>query len=302
MKLIYSLILVSFLLSSCILCKEEGETEEELGIGNLGLPTSQQPEALFGFGQNVVGNQDLLVEEIFSFIKGPCSRNRGLESDFFYGLRENLTFTLFVPAELQLCQNGVCSRGINNILIGGEWAFYSKDSKKFAKQATFVFDIELPTGNSVKNPPTGDNSVSLFAGFTGSYIGERPYLYGSFGATITPPQNGNSLGSTLLYEFGGGYDFFLVKDWIFMGTVEWSGIFTHGISAGSPVPGAGDSDTTEPAASVSNTNIVFLGPTIFISTKKFILEAGIQWPIVQNGFSYEDKTSYRAAVSLVYKF
>jgi hypothetical protein len=288
---------------------ESDHKGEQLKIGNLALPISQQPSPLFSIGQNIIEKGDLLLQSSFGQLKGPHQNLFGIIEEPIYGVSDNFSILLGVPAAPLLKQDMFKSSGISDIFVQAEYAYYNKEHYTSNDQATVLAALLFPTGSIKKKPPTGLGTASVFLGGTASHISIDWYVFISSGALFTPPNHKLSFGSQFLYEAGLGVNLGNPRGWIALGLVEFNGIYSHpGVSKSASVPAA------TPAAHHTGTvakgiplpsgkgNIIFLGPSIYLSSERAIIQAGIQFPIVQQFASKRSKTDYRIGISLSWKF
>ena len=172
-------------------------------IGNLTLPASQQPNPLFGFGQNVVNKGDLQAILTVDRIKGKHKRYSEVIPAVLYGISDSFSLFVYQPiAHFSRCCNR--SSGLEDAFIQLEYAFYNYVQPNYFIQATVVGSLVLPIGSSKKQPPTGFGSPSFFLGGTCSYNATDWYIFGSAGTLLTTAHHGTKFGSIFLYQGGVG--------------------------------------------------------------------------------------------------
>ncbi|MDZ4124563.1 MAG: hypothetical protein U1E02_10355 [Hydrogenophaga sp.] len=270
----------------------EEDSVEHVEQGNLALPTSQQPEPLFGFGQNIVDQGDIQALGFASYLNGKNERFFEVAPAVLYGISDTFSLLFAVPVAAQLKQDGYCSAGVSDLLLQGEYAFYNKDRQTYANQATFVASILLPTGSHKKVPPTGFGSPTFFLGATASHMSVDWYVFSALGTLLTTAHNhGTVFGKQFLYEAGFGRNIaYREKRWLLNWLLEFNGQF----SARDKIQGIVDKN--------SGGNTFSIGPSLFFSTQRLLLLGGVAFPVAQHLFGVQNKARYQVAFYASWKF
>ncbi|MGC2310979.1 MAG: hypothetical protein WA432_05155 [Candidatus Babeliaceae bacterium] len=284
-----------FLSLMCITVFLKGREEEEATYvkkGNLALPPSQQFGPLFGFGEYIVEKGDLQTFILPSSLRGKNKEVTSILSSVLYGISDTLSLLINIPVLTKNRLGQCCSSGISDIFVQMEYAFYNKDATTYANQATIVGNMSFPTGSATKNPPTGLGSPSFFIGCTASHLAVDWYFHGSAGAILTTPYHHEKIGNTFLYQAGFGKNISYSPDrYIFSWMIEFDGIYSeHSVFSGIH-RGRG-----------SGGNSIFIGPSLWFSTQRLILQAGIEIPLYQRLFDKQDKAQYFIVFDVCWKF
>jgi len=265
---------------------------EQLKIGNLALPTSQQPGSLLGIGQNIVDKDDFQLFTYVDHMNGCCKSFTEVWPTILWGIQNNLSLFIQQPIAAKFQQNNQISKGLEDLLIQFEYAAYEKDKETATDQITVVVNVTIPTGSAYKQPPTGFGASSYFLGMTASHAGSNWYPFASTGVIVTTSDNGTKFGNQFLYECGLCKNIsYRSNEWIFSWMVEMHGLYKQ-------------RDTiTGTINQNSGNNAILLGPSLWFSTQRFIAQAGISWPVYQKLFGNQKNTdNYYIAVDIGWKF
>ena len=269
---------------------ETGDTLPERG--NFSLPSTQQPSPLLGFGQNIIPEDAALIFLVPTRYQGAKVQVSELIPIGIYGIRDNFSVLLSVPAVLRDKDGDTTASGFPSALLQFEYAPYENQTSTFVEQWTLVGNISIPTGADIdKRLATGFNASSAFVGTTFARTYEEWLFFASDGVTITIPYQGESGSNTLLYQAGLGKNIYSVpSEHIFAGLLGVDGVYT----GKAKYDGIIDPD--------SGGNTLFLTPSLFFSTPKFIAQLGIGIPVVQNLFGNQNKINYLLAANLGWRF
>ena len=261
--------------------------------GNLAFPTSQEPSPLFSLGQNIVDKKDLLALATFEQNGGHMRDYISLIPSVLYGITDDLSILGYLPIVFEYKQDdhGKLKRGIGDLTLQAEWAFYNNDQPDRSYQATFVGNIGLPTGAWRPDKPNlGLANVSFLLGGTFSYLSANWYAFISGGALLTTTRESTKYGNQFFYEAGAGYRLGTIKNWLFNIILEFNGAFYQSDKL------CGSTDHT------SGGNVIYLGPSLYAATyDHFIFIAGAQFPITQSLMSVF-KTDWRYSIYGAWKF
>lgn len=299
------IILSVFLLLASLKClaspdkssaKEEASTdtsakEEPSKIGNFVLPSSQQPGAFLSFGQHVIDKNKKQFLFFTDYIKGSGKHNIDVAPGFNYGITDKLSIFVNMPFAARYKLDGSHSSGIEDMLVQLEYAFSNSSTTRYTQQATFVTNVTFPTGSTEKSPPTGVGSESFFLGAT--FI--RTYVdwfgFTSHGVVLTTSHDETKFGNQFLYQFGIGRNIFSIpSEWIFAWLIEADGTYTQKNKI---------QDVTDPN---SGGNILFITPSLWISSPHLILQLGGGVPVAQHLFGTQHKSRYLLGFQFIWTF
>lgn len=274
----------------CILNAREEDVVPHVQEGNLALPTSQQPGPLFGFGQNIVDAHDKLLYASLDYIHLKTGHLTNVGPSFLYGISDDLSLYFSVPIIL-FDDNSEKPVHLAECIVQAEYAFYNKDTPTWANQATFVANITLPTRNVAL---INDLAVpSIFLGLTFSHLSINWYAFTSEGILGGFPQKNFKKDIQFFYQFGVGRNIIKPKGWIIMALIELLGNFTQQIFA----------IRSTKMQNNSKNNIIYIAPSIFASTEKLIIQAGIAFPISQTSSdNVFTRISSQVGINLAFKF
>ncbi len=275
------------------------EHVDPLPIGNFALPISQQPSPLFSFGQNIVDKHDALGYVNPIYFKGKDRKIFFNELIAIYGLTDEASLFIQLPAPAINKENHLFSSGFGDLLIQGEYAYFDRRNANSVSQATIVGSIFLPTGIFQEDGPnasphvpfTGLGSTAFFLGATASHTTFNWYMFTSLGGVFTTNTKKKSkLGNSCLYQAGIGRNIAHFNDKILLLLFELDGI----TSKHDRIEGITDFN--------SGGNVIFCGPCLYFSTRRLIFQAGIQVPVYQKLHGFQSKISYQISISFAWLF
>lgn len=295
---------LNFVLMLCLSChlfaqgsepgaddKKEKDKKEEKPIkaGNLALPSSQQPNALISFGQNILNKGQAQLLLFADDLHGRDQEFVNVVPSLLYGITD--TFSIFLSAPIaHYEQNGQHSSGIEDLSAQFEYAFYTKEDYTYSDEATVVTNVSFPTGSTRKNPPTGFGAASFFIGGTYARTGIEWYYFTSHGATLTSSHHGTKFGNQFLYQGGVGRNIANVEDWLFVWMIELDGQY----SCKDRIQGVTNPD--------SGGNVIYLTPSLWVSSEKFLLQLGAGYAIQQHLFGDQNRNDYLLALNTGWTF
>jgi len=271
--------------------KEDKKEEEPPKIGNFALPTSQQPGPLVSFGQNIIDqNQTVFVLYADDFI-GSKKRTADVLPGVLYGVRDDLSVFFNVPFAANYKDGRTHSSGLEDIFVQLEYAFYSTKTSTHTNQATVVGYATAPSGSTKKQPATGLGSSSFFLGATFNRMYTDWLFFTSHGVLLTTSFDRTKFGNEFLYQAGIGRNILTIdSEWIFAWLIEADGQYTEK----SKIKGRTDPD--------SGGNVVYMIPSLFVSSKKFLIQVGIGLPVAQHLFGSQKKNNYVLALDFRWTF
>lgn len=270
-----------------------------LELGNFALPTALMPSPLFSLGQNIVDKGDVL-----SYVNPVVLRGYNDKKSFynaFYtlvGLTDTLSVFILFPVPVINQEGHLRTSGFGDIIVQGEYAFYTKSDHHSANQATAIASVYLPSGIlepeksefSQHAPFTGFGSTAFFLGGTWSRITYDWYSFISGGSLITTKtrHNNNKAGNSVSYQAGIGKNLKYYDDKVLMGLIEFDGIS----SKKDRLMGHIDQD--------SGGTVMYLGPCLYLSTRNTIFQMGFQIPFYQKLNGNQTKSSFLISVSFAW--
>lgn len=280
-------IIILLIIASMLNAREE-DIAPHVEKGNLAMPTSQQPEPLFSFGQNIVDKSDKLFYGTINYFKANLDTLTVINPNFLYGIRDDLSILFQMPLILLKTQNNK-KTVFANINLQAEYAFYNKDELTWANQATIVGNCNVTT----KNIPTAIinfyNATSFFLGITASHLSVNWYCFTSQGIIMFLPNNNFKEGNQFLYQFGVGRRLGNPCGWLVNAICECNGTYTQ-------------SDTFFSNKISCPQNQIVIAPSLFASSERLIFQVGIAIPVLQTNFEPGTKTKYQVAAVLSWKF
>lgn len=270
----------------------ESDNIEQLKIGNFAVSGTMQPVPFLGFGENIIDRYDTLGCLFPSFTVGKNESFSDITPYILYGVSDYFSVLLGFPTALRYKQEDCRSSGSSDALLQFEYAYYIKQKETWTNELTIVASLILPTGNECKTPSTGLGSTNFFLGLTASHLSTEWYLYGSGGVFLaTPYDNNTKVGNRFLYELGLGKNIAYSKDnWILLWMIEFVGLYAQK----SRIRGIINND--------SGSNRLLLGPSLWFSTQRIIIQGGIAPVISHHRSGKQSKTSFFAGISVCAKF
>jgi hypothetical protein len=265
------------LVSSFVCAKESEDPLQPSPLGNFSLPTSQQPGPLVSFGYNILDKGQLQLFVLANAFIGKHTYETNIVPSILYGIRDDLSFFFnvpFSPGNKDLNQH---SSGLEDIFAQFEYAFLMKQNSRSTDQATLVVNGSFPTGSSTKVPPTGFGSYGFFIGTTFYHMDINWFAFASPGVTLPVARHETKFGNQILYQCGFGIYIPSPRGWIFNWLVEFDGIYFWKNKINNLVdPNSGG-------------NVIYITPSIWISSKRIILQFGSGYPAVQHLFGDQPK-------------
>ncbi len=271
----------SLLCLPAFLLGHEEETERP-PLGNFSVPSVTQMGPLVSFGQLVIGENAFLPEFSGTYAHSHDGYENVIAPHAVYGIRDDLSILAAFPFTLRSHSGSSHSSGIDDIFLQLEYAYFAKSARDHAVQGTLVGNIQFPTGSSSKDPPTGAGSYSYFMGTTFAFLSINWYAFASPGVNLTTTHHRTKFGNSYLYQAGlARYIKQLSpRGWIFDLMIEFDGIY----QSKDKIHGINDPD--------SGGNTILATPSIWMSSKRWIIQWGISFPILQNLNGHQDKLRY----------
>lgn len=259
-------------------------------IGNFALPASQQPAALFGFGGNIIDKGEVQLYFFADDFEGKRKTTIDLIPSILFGINKDWSIFFNFPFTPLMEDGRQRSSGLEDFFVQLEYAFYNKSTLTYTDQGTVVTNITFPTGSSKKNPPTGFGSPSIFIGATYYHILVDWFVFTAPGAILTSSDHGTKFGDQFLYQFGLGRNIPSPKGWIYAWMVEVDGQYNKK----NRIDGVLDKN--------SGGNVIYATPSLWISSKEFLLQFGVSFPINRNLFGEQRRFDYALNLNCAWSF
>lgn len=259
--------------------------------GNLALPTSQQPGPLFLYGQNIVDKGDVQAELYMDIHQGINRTFIDILPGLLYGVTDRLSLYFNIPFTPRYQTNCHRSSGMEDVFVQAEYAAFDYDTPCSTSMVTLVGALYFPTGSIKKNPPTGFGAPSFFIGATASYLSVDWYFIVSPAVWLTTSNGDTKYGNQFFYQGCLGRNVWSKSgEWIITAMIELLGVYDR------PDKVDGSIDPN------SGSNLVHIGPTLWLSTKRFFCQLGILGIAAQSYRGYQNKNKFLFALDLGWKF
>lgn len=264
--------------------------------GHLALPTSQEIGPLYAFGQNIVNKSD---KQLFAYINGLYGKNFSfteLRPSFLYGITDYCSLFVELPIAVNYTIADRKFAGVENITFQFEGAVIDTNTVYDSYQLTLVTNVAFPISTLdggrpiASNASAGSGQVSFLVGATACYMSADWYLFTCQGGIFSATRRATKSGNTYLYQFGASRSWGNYPGWIFAGMVELFGQY----SARDTTNGIIDAN--------SGGNSIFLGPSIWASSQRFIGQIGVAFAVTQKLFGNQSKVTWYPAIDLGWKF
>jgi hypothetical protein len=210
-----------------------------------------------------------------------------------YGITDNLALLFNIPVATSYRDGSAYARGLGDLYLQLEYAFWSKDHDTSSDMATVVGSIIAPSGSTSGAVSIGSGGPSIFLGTTYSHMGLYWYYYGAVGGVITTKhatQYGTQDGNSVTYQWGVGRNIGNPFGGIAMCILEFTGEYAKQDT----VNGRIDKN--------SGSNSLYVGPSFWFSTPRTISQFGIVFPIVQQLNGQQRSTDYWLSFDFGWKF
>lgn len=271
--------------------RKEIKKEEPPPIGNFALPTSQQPGPLLSFGEKMLDENQAQLFLFADNFSGVRSHTVDIIPSILYGIQDNLSVFFNVPIAASFKSDKNRSSGLEDTFLQLEYAFYTKKTFEHVDQATLVANVTFPTGSTKKQPPTGFGSSSFFLGTTFNRMYTDWFMFTSPGVVLTTSHDSTKFGNEFLYQAGFGRNILSIdSEWIFAWMIEADGQYTEK----DKIKGITDPN--------SGGNIVYVTPSLWISSKKIVAQLGFGLPATQHLFGNQKRNNYLLVANLGWTF
>lgn len=270
--------------------------EKPIPIGNFSLPPSQRPGALYSFGSNIIDPGQIIGRITPNLFQTTTRRYIGSGLAMLYGSSSNtsLLFTLPITPSTSGPKDIQRHAGFGDVGLQGEYALYQHSSLTDSETGALLGGFTVPSGT--KN--FGYDTFSYFIGGTYSHVWSDWIIFTAPGLLqFSGGDPKKRLASRAYYEVGVAHNISSqTGEYIFTGFLEINGQYDN--KNPSPMPVTRDSG----GRVLSDGNLLFLSPSLFFSTQKWILALGVSWPITQHWLGTRDQVDYFIGASIGYRF
>jgi hypothetical protein len=266
------------------------DTSKLVKEGNLAFPTSQQPNPLVSFGQNILNKKQAQFLLLTSDLEGKKFYDVVISPSILYGFTDELSIYLTAPFAVRLRDGHDHSSGAEDATIQLEYALWTKEFVTYYDQLTIVGNVSIPTGSTKKTPQLGIGANSFFIGGTYSRMMIDWFWFTSYGGTITTTSHRNKYGDQFLYQYGFGRRIFSNKDWLLDWMLEIDGVYVlKDRILGHIDPNSGG-------------QIINLTPSLFLASENMVLQLGVEFPTYQSLNGNQQKYRYNLLLNAVWTF
>lgn len=256
------------------------------------LAYSRGPGPLFAFGQGIQPQGIFAARTLPQWVESDLHTHLVIHNHYYYGITDRITLGLKLPIIAKKFSNGVNGRGIGDLMLETEVVMLQFEDTDFRFRTTALARVIFPTTTSKIPATLALHSTGGLLGMTQSNTTATIYQYMELGILIpSTDKHGFNFGTTFYYNFGIGYAFINTPDRYFGLDYEISGEYQKSHKD------YGVSDFT------TGGNRIYFGPAFRMTTKRIILQGGIQFPYVKVLRSPETSPeNYRAAISFAVLF
>ncbi len=286
-------LIVCFLYTSALAIEDRIEPPSHPKKGNFSHAIN--PGNTFAFGQNIVTKGALDIYPTFNACKGEDFSYVAITPSIIYGLSNRCSFYVGLPIVAhQKNSDQKVQRGVENLFAQIEYALYLNNTELSQNMITIVGNVGLPTEHLSYDHCTTSTHIptvtTFFGGMTASHISVYWYLYASLGATAFLPKNHIWQRYELLYEWGLGRVITTTRRTTIMGLLEFNGIYTA------------RTKICDVDYGNSGGNIIYIGPSLCITSDTCYMSAGIQGPLFQSWHGTQGKQTYRLGATASVQF
>lgn len=261
--------------------------------GNFALPRSQQPGAAYSFGSNILDPGQLQGRTTPNIFKSTGRRDIGSGVTLLYGTSEKTSLLFSLPITPSRTGGQGRHAGLGDAGLQGEYEFYRRSSFKSIQKAAVLASFTLPTGTK----DFSSEHVSYFIGGTFNQTWTDWIVFAAPGLLRFGGNPKNRPAPRYYYELGVGRNLTSQSgDYILTGFVEVNGQYDPKEPSPTPV-------TRNSGGNIlSDGNLLFFTPSLFFSTKKWIVELGVSLPVTQHWIGTRKQVNYYAGTAIAYTF
>lgn len=263
-------------------------------IGNFSLPESQRPGAFYSFGSNIIAPGQVLARVTPNLFQETGRRFVGSASSILYGTSEKSSLLFTLPMTPSVTGGIGRHAGFGDVGLQGEYEVYKRSSSTDSQKGGVIAGFTVPSGTKGFSSDT----FSYFIGGAFSHTWTNWIVFAAPGLLqFSGGSSDKRLGARTYYELGVGRNISSQPgEYIFAGFLEVNGQYDKQNPSIHPV-------THNSGGSVlSDGNLLFISPSLFFSTKKWVLEAGVSVPITQYWLGTRKKVDYFIGTAIAYTF
>lgn len=267
--------------------------EEPPPEGIFSLPISQQPGPMVSFGQNIIEKNQIQAFLFPTYLSAskPKQNYTNLSPSLLYGLSDKASLLLTFPVAINYAFENYHASGYGDTGVQGEYAFYTQDTKKHSDIATFVGNITFPTGSTHTIPVIGQGSASYLLGATYNRTWVDWMFFTSGGVYQYRPAPHEKFSTQYMYQAGLGHNLLSLPDkYIFLALLELSGQYSK------------NSIQFNTLNTFSGGNLIVATPSLWFSTKKFILQLAISLPVTEQLTVPGNHLNYNTSLCIAWTF
>ncbi len=248
------------------------------------------PGPLFSLGQNILDEGNFSIALYDEYDQAKNFKVFINEFTFYYGIKDYLSITLYLPIIALNNQRNKKSSGLGNILPQLEYVYYLEEFPDAYNRGTIFAGTTFPVIQQ-KNPPLGSPSWGVLIGSTACHNSTHVYAFGSAAALLFMHDK-NRWGNQYYYEMGIGTTLIHKPNRYHFSTIlELNGVYFSSRR---------DNNSIDPN---SGFNVIFFGPGLRLRINKFLFQFGFQMPIGQEFFGHQDDSiDYRLAFFVSWEF
>ena len=238
------------------------------------------PGPLFGFGQNILNQNQFVVTNYFEAVEGFNDEFWAWDPGVLYGVTDRASLLVQIPilsAHSHLDRSRLI--GLGDIIIQGEYALYSQIGEDVRNQMTGIAAFIAPTAKvgvagALDRPTSG-----FFLGSTVSHTSLRSYVYGATGLLMSLKKNSVDYGNIFLFEMGLGLPIWYTDKSFLSILFEFNGRYSS-------------KDRVNDQLMINGGARAFFGPILHWVYKTFTFQIGFQQVVMQRRFG-QDPLDYR---------
>lgn len=258
----------------------------------LGSAPAAAHEPVFGIGPETIYQGGLGVELGVDFAREGGGRDRGLHTEFLFGVTEDLSLTLELPVLLRRERETGRTSGLGDVLLRGKFQFWRQDWLGGSRRAAAILGVKVPTGDHHRDVPLGSGSFDAVAGTSVAHESRRWYGFATARYVFRSRRHGLDRGDRVRVEVAGG-----VRPWL-TGYLDPDLVVLLEVNAeraGRDRRGGRKLPDTGGLA-------VFAGPTALLSYRNWMVKGGVQVPVAVSLHGDGKRPGRRAILALEYHF
>ena len=288
----YKHILAMILVNGVFMLNSYAATDAPDPIGNFSLPPSQRPGAFFSYGSNIINPGQVQGRVTPNTLKARGQRYIGSSLYLLYGTSATTSLLFSLPITPSATVASHHFAGIGDMGLQGEYAFYKRASTYDTEQAAMLAGFSVPSGARGLSYQTS----SYFLGATYNHMLVDWIWFAAPGVLLFGGNQNNRLKPCYFYEAGVGRN---------ISSQSGQHIFTWFLEVNGQ-SGQSNASVIEKARSgqelIPSGTLLYFSPSLWFSSQKWIIRAGLSLPIEQHWSNPRIRTDYYAITSITYTF